>query len=592
MTQIQTVRGLTRLWRPLSPHAISGADPIAGFQHDFEPLTARVMSVRGLLNEEAGRFLSPRLSHLHDPSLLPDIDRASERILEAVAAREPIVIYGDYDVDGVTASAILFRTLKAIAPDALVSTYIPHRIDEGYGLNADALAALAAQGARVVVTVDCGITAVGPAATARAAGIDLIITDHHNGAESESDLPDCYAIVHPRRPGSSYPFGDLCGAGVAYKLAWRLCTMHAGSIRLPEKLRELLIELLALAALGVIADVVPLKGENRVIARTGLSRIRSSPFIGLRALVKASGLDGDRIDTEGVGFSLAPRLNACGRLGHAAEALELMLTEDPDRAAGIAKALTKLNDERRAVERKIAEQALALATERGMDGPDARAVVLAHPDWHAGVVGIVCSRLVDRLGRPTILMQDQGELLAGSGRSIDGYSLHAALHACAQHLHTFGGHDMAAGVKVTPGKLAAFTDSFLSHAASHLSPSDLVPRVQFDCDATARELTPLAVRQLESLAPFGQGNPPVRVRVRGLRVAARPEPFGKTGAHIKLTVRDGDRSLRLIAWNWATRHPETAASIPVGARIDALVIPKLSSWSGLVEPELVDLQSA
>lgn len=592
MTQIQTVRGLTRLWRPLAPHVMASADPIAALQHDFEPLTARVMAARGLLTEEAERFLAPRLTHLHDPSLLPDIDRASERILEAVAARQPIVIYGDYDVDGITASAILYRTLKAISPEALITTYIPHRIDEGYGLNADALATLAAQGARVVVTVDCGITAVGPAAVAKAAGIDLIITDHHNGAESESDLPNCYAIVHPRRPGSTYPFGDLCGAGVAYKLAWRLCTMHAGSIRLPETLRELLIELLALAALGVIADVVPLKGENRVIARTGLSRIRSSPFIGLRALVKASGLDGDRIDTEGVGFSLAPRLNACGRLGHAAEALELMLTDDPDRAAVIAKALTKLNDERRAVERRIAEHALSLASDRGMDGPDSRAVVLAHGDWHAGVVGIVCSRLVDRLGRPTILMQDQGELLAGSGRSIDGYSLHTALHACAEHLHTFGGHDMAAGVKIAPSKLAAFTESFLAHAAAHLAPGDLVPRVQFDCDATARELTPLAVRQLESLAPFGQGNPPVRVRVRGLRIAARPEPFGKTGAHLKLTVRDGDRSLRIIAWNWATRHPETAASIPVGARIDALVIPKLSSWSGLVEPVLVDLQTA
>ncbi len=569
--------------------AIDAFDPGT---HGLEPLAARVLSARGLLNEEAERFLSPRLSHLHDPSLLPDIDRAADRMLEAVAAKQPIVIYGDYDVDGITASAILYRTLKAISPEALVSTYIPHRIDEGYGLNADALRSLAADGARVVVTVDCGITAVAPAAAARDAGIDLIITDHHNGANSEAELPGAFAIVHPRRPGSSYPFGDLCGAGVAYKLAWRLCTMHAGSVRLPESLRELLIELLALAALGVIADVVPLKGENRVIARSGLSRIRTSPFIGLRALVKASGLDGDRIDTEGVGFSLAPRLNACGRLGHAAEALELMLTEDPDRATEIARALTKLNDERRAVERKIAEQAHALAVERGMNGPDTRAVVLAHADWHPGVVGIVCSRLVDRLGRPTILMQDQGEILAGSGRSIDGYSLHAALHACAEHLHTFGGHDMAAGVKVTPAKLDAFTDSFLAHAASHLAPGDLIPRVQFDCDASIHELTPLAIHQLESLAPFGNSNPPVRVRVRGLRIGARPEPFGKTGAHLKLTVRDGARSVRLIAWNWATRHPETAASIPVGTRIDALVIPKLSSWSGLVEPELIDLQPA
>ena len=227
-----------------------------------------------------------------------------------------------------------------------------------------------------------------------------------------------------------------------------------------------------------------------------------------------------------------------------------------------------------------------------MNGQDSRAIVLAHADWHPGVVGIVCSRLVDKLGRPTILMQDQGDILAGSGRSIDGYSLHAALQACAEHLHTFGGHDMAAGVKVAPAQLHNFTSAFLAHAASHIAPGDLVPRVQFDCDASIHELTPLAIRQLESLAPFGNGNPPIRVRVRGLRVSARPETFGKTGSHLKLTVRDGARSMRLIAWNWATRHPETAASIPVGTRIDALVIPKLSSWSGLVEPELIDLQPA
>ncbi len=369
-----------------------------GGSHEWEPLASRVLTARGLMNETASAFLEPSLRSLHDPSLLPDLDRAAERILEAVASNQTIAVYGDYDVDGVSATAILVRTLRAIAPAARVLTYIPHRIDEGYGLNADAIRSLAGEGARVIVSVDCGITATGPALAAREVGVDLIITDHHNGAEREEDLPRAFAIVHPRRPGSAYPFGDLCGAGVAYKLAWRLCTMHAGSALLPADLRELLVELLSLAALGVIADVVPLRGENRVLARHGLSRIKASPFIGLRALVKASGLDGERIDTEGVGFSLAPRLNACGRLGHAREALELMLTEDAVRAAEIARALTKLNDERRGVERRIAEEALEMARACGMAGPDRRAVVLAHEDWHAGVVGIVCSRLVEKLG--------------------------------------------------------------------------------------------------------------------------------------------------------------------------------------------------
>lgn len=596
MSTSSTIRGLTRLWsRSLPVRVEPGMDvpsrlgATGGGSRDWEPLPARVLEARGLLSEGASAFLEPSLRSLHDPSMLPDLDRAAGRILEAAGANQTIAVYGDYDVDGVTAAAILVRTLRAIAPGARVLTYIPHRIDEGYGLNADAIRALASEGARVIVSVDCGITATGPALAARESGVDLIITDHHNGADRAEDLPRAFAIVHPRRPGSTYPFGDLCGAGVAYKLAWRLCTMHAGSARLPADLRELLVELLALAALGVIADVVPLKGENRVLARHGLSRIKSSPFIGLRALVKASGLDGERIDTEGVGFSLAPRLNACGRLGHAREALELMLTEDAERATEIARALTKLNDERRGVERRIADEALEMARACGMAGPDRRAVVLAHEDWHAGVVGIVCSRLVEKLGRPTILMQRQGQLLVGSGRSIEGFSLHGALEACSEHLHGFGGHDMAAGVKVLPERLDAFVEAFVARANAALGPEDLVPRIQFDCDATAHEVSPLAVRQLESLAPFGQGNPPVRVRLRGVRMSARPEPFGKNGSHLKFQVKDRDRSLRLVAWNWGSRHAETAASIPAGARIDALVVPKLSSWSGLVEPELVDL---
>lgn len=587
MTASPTVRGLTRMWK----RQVSVRDDVAGGIRggQFEPLTARVLEARGLLHEGASAFLEPSLSMLHDPSLLPDMDRAAARILDALRAGEPVVIYGDYDVDGVTSTAILHRTMRALVPGARVSWYIPHRIDEGYGLNADAMRSLAAEGARVIVTVDCGVTAVEPARAAREAGVDLIITDHHNPPATEEGLPPAYAIVHPRRPGSVYPFGDLCGAGVAYKLAWRLCTMHSGSVRLGQELRELLIELLSFAALGVIADVVPLHGENRVFARYGLARIKHSPFIGLRALVEASGLGGEKIGTQDVGFTLAPRLNACGRLGHAREAMELMLTEDAARAAEIAAALTKLNNERRSVEKKIADQALAMAIEAGMSGPDRRAIVLAHEAWHAGVVGIVCSRLVDKLARPTILMQRQGELLVGSGRSIEGFSLYDALASCAEHLHGFGGHDMAAGVKVRPEKLSDFQEAFTAYANERLGVEDLVRGVGFDCDATAHELTPVAVRQLDALSPFGQGNPPVRVRVSGLQMSKRPEPFGKNGNHLKFHVRDEGRAMKLIAWNWGTRGPEAATSIPAGARIDVLVVPKLSDWSGAVEPELVDL---
>jgi single-stranded-DNA-specific exonuclease len=260
-------------------------------------------------------------------------------------------------------------------------------------------ARLSRKGARLIVSVDCGVTAREPARVARELGVDLIITDHHNPPATVEELPDAYAVVHPRHPLSTYPFGELCGAGVAYKLAWRLCTLACGSERIDPAMRELLLELLAPCALGVIADVVPLVDENRVIARFGLAKVKTSQIAGLRALVKASGLDGEKVSAEDVGFKLAPRLNACGRMGHAREAVELLTTAKGERAAEIAADLTRKNDERREVERRIFEEAAAMAQERGMTSPECRAIVLANASWHTGVVGIVCSRLVEKFHR-------------------------------------------------------------------------------------------------------------------------------------------------------------------------------------------------
>ncbi len=305
------IRGLLKRWSRQGP---------AFDQAGGQPLLGRVLSARKLADPaEAALFLNPTLKHLHDPSKMPNLDRAAERILAAAKAGEAIVIYGDYDVDGITATSILFHTLKALYPEARVSSYVPHRLEEGYGLNTEAVKELAAKGAKVIVSVDCGVTAVEPAVAARAAGVDLVITDHHNLPTGA--LPDAFAIIHPRLPGSEYPFGDLCGAGVAFKLAWRLCTMACGSERVSEPLRALLLELLALTSLGVIADIVPLRGENRVIAHAGLRRIKHSKIEGLRALVEASGLAGDNVGEEDVGFRMGPRLNACGRMNHAREAV-------------------------------------------------------------------------------------------------------------------------------------------------------------------------------------------------------------------------------------------------------------------------------
>ncbi|MBI1191315.1 MAG: single-stranded-DNA-specific exonuclease RecJ [Tepidisphaera sp.] len=573
------VRGMTKVWR------LRGAMSAAG-----APLVQRVLIARGLTDPATSeKFLDPKLTHLHDPSGIPDLDKAAERLLRAARAGERIVIYGDYDVDGVSATAILFHMLREIVPGVKLGTYVPHRIDEGYGLNVEAVRELAREGARVIVSVDCGITAIAPAQAAREAGVDLIITDHHNPPASVAELPDAFAVVHPRRPDSAYPFGELCGAGVAFKLAWRLATLASGGSKVSEAMRGLLIELLGLTSLGVIADVVPLVDENRVIAKFGLGRIKDSRIEGLRALVRASRLDSDKVSAEDVGFKIGPRLNACGRMGHAREAVELLTVASGARANEIATQLSRMNDERRDEERRIFEHALEMAQSQGMTGTQSRAIVLAHEGWHSGVVGIVCSRLVERFNRPTILLSSAAEGLHGSGRSIEGFSLHAALVECAPLLTTFGGHDMAAGMKLAHAQFAAFVQGFTQVANREISPEQLVGAAKYDCGASLHELDLTTVRQLARLGPFGAGNPGVRVRLAPVRVAARPEIFGQTGKHLSLRVADerGGRGLRLIGWNWASR----IAEIPAGATIEAIVTPTISTFgSPSVEPVIDDIR--
>lgn len=543
-------------------------------------LVDAVLAARGVASgKRAERFLAPSLMHLHPPELLPDIDRAADRLLAALRAAEPIAIYGDYDVDGVTATAVLYHTLMHLASwlgvTADVRTYVPHRLDEGYGLNGPAIAALAAAGARVIVSVDCGVTAVEPARVAKDAGVDLIITDHHNPPATEAELPEAYAVVHPRRPGSAYPLSELCGAGVAYKLAWRMCTRAQGG-RTNQATRVLLTELLSFAALGTIADVVPLGGgdgagdENRIIAHFGLTRVRSSPFVGLRALCEASGLTSPKVDEWDVGFKLAPRLNASGRMNHARDAVELFTVASEERAATIAHELEEANKQRRTVEAAIVAQAVEMAVREGMTGTDRRAIVLAHRDWHAGVVGICCSRLVEKFCRPVILLQlaeHDGSLQGhGSGRSIDGFSLHAGLEACAAHLLKFGGHDMAAGMRVEAGRLAAFTDAFIAHANSLISDEMLVPSLDVDAVLDASAAAPGArydmgsIRALDSMKPFGRGNPPVRVLIKGAKLAGPARAFGTTRTHAELlldlgTAGDG-KFVPVVAWD---RPPSSAS---------------------------------
>ncbi|MBL8745158.1 MAG: single-stranded-DNA-specific exonuclease RecJ [Phycisphaerae bacterium] len=578
------MRGMTHRWRMPEEPPGSSWTPGAG----LEPLVARLLWHRGFRDDAALlAFQDVRMTGLHDPGLLRDCDRAAERLLRAAVERECIVIYGDYDVDGVSASAILFHVLRAVAPACDVRTYVPHRLDEGYGLHVEAIRQLAADGARVVVSVDCGVTAFEPAMAAREAGIDLIITDHHT--ISGARLPDAYALIHPRDPRGSYPFGDLCGAGVAFKLAWRIATLAEGAARLRDSTRAVLLDAMALAALGTIADIVPLVGENRIIARHGLRRIKSTSLVGLQALIEASDLAGENVTAEKVGFILGPRLNACGRMGHARDAVEMLTVAGPARAAEIARSLTRLNEERRKTERVIFEEACEAAERAGMTGDDRRAIVLAGESWHAGVVGIVCSRLVERFQRPTILLQRQDGHLHGSGRSIDGFNLHDGLAACAGMLTKFGGHEMAAGLALEASQLGAFAEAFTAHANDRIGVDQLTPALRIDCEARLDEITPAAAGQIEDIGPFGRGNPTASVVVRNVEIPRSPESMGARGDHLRFFIRDGRREMRVVAFGWGERGRELRG----GMRVDVVIEPKINRWNGSerVEAELRDLRA-
>lgn len=558
-------------------------------------LVERVLLARGVVDaDEVLRFCEPKLSHLHDPSLLPGADAAAERLVAAIKRDEQIVIFGDYDVDGITAAAILYHTIKTAKPEARLRTYVPHRLEEGYGINCEALRQLRREGAQLVISVDCGITAAESAATSREIGLDLIITDHHNLRE-DGVLPDAAVIVHPRVPGSQYPFAELCGAGVAFKLAWRFATLWCGSERVSEVMQKTLLAMLPLAALGTIADVVPLVGENRIITTFGLRLIKQTPLVGLRALIEASDLAGENIDCEKVGFVLGPRLNACGRLGHAGEAVRLLTDAPPDDARKIAAQLARVNRDRQRTEREILTLAMRLAEDSGMTSDDTRAIVLAHEQWHPGVVGIVCSRLVDRFSRPTILMQRNGEFCKGSARSIDGYSIHGGLSACAELLTTFGGHDMAAGLTLPIANLSPFVEALTAHANAHVEQSQLTPAIHIDCDAALTEIDVPTVRRMMSLSPFGRANRRPLLRVTGTEVIEAPKQMGQQGKHLSLRLRQTDVAddkarlgMRAVWWDGG----RFAGDIAAGMRLDAAIEPKLNTWNGRtnVEAEIKDVR--
>ncbi|MEM7228354.1 MAG: single-stranded-DNA-specific exonuclease RecJ [Planctomycetota bacterium] len=589
------MRGMTRRWKLQEAAAdgpTTGTEPDASRgRHADRVLIERILRSRGIHDSTAiESFCDPRLSNLHPPNHIPNNARAAERLVDAVRSGRTVAIYGDYDVDGITATSILFHIIRTAEPKADVRTYVPHRLEEGYGLNAEALRQLRRDGADVVVSVDSGVTAVEPAAVAKEIGLELIITDHHE-MPTDGILPDAL-IVHPRLPGSAYPNGDLCGAGVAFKLAWQFAIEWCQSERVSDVFKQALMQLLPLAALGTIADIVPLTGENRILTAFGLRLIRSTELTGLKALIKASELESDSIDAEKVGFVLGPRLNAIGRMGHAADAVRLFTEANDADAMSIAQQLAQYNKERQKTERRIVDQACKRAEEAGMTLDDRRGIVLAHPDWHPGVVGIVASRLVDRFGRPAIIMRDLDGQCQGSGRSVDGFNLHQALMRCESHLDTFGGHHAAAGLRLQSSALPAFTEAFIAQANAAIEINELVPVLHIDCSASLTEFSLPAVEGLQKLSPFGKSNRKPTFLLTDLAVDEAPRQMGSNGRHLMVRLRqdgpNGRRLVRAVWWNAGSRVSEIAP----GMRLDAAIEPKLNHWQGRtsVEAEIRDVR--
>ena len=565
------------------------------------PLIAQILLNRGLREAaDCQDFLRPSLKCLHDPATLPGASRAAERLARAIRDKQKIVIYGDYDVDGITATAILWHAIRTLG--GVVEFYIPHRLEEGYGLNGEAIEQICREGAGLIVSVDCGITAVEPARIARDRGVDLIITDHHEWHESAVSaddgappprvplLPDCYAMVHPRLPrdGPAYANPHLCGAGVAFKLAWAIGLAMSGASRCDDAFRAYLVEATALAALGTIADVVPLVGENRVLAHFGLSGLRESKLTGIKALIASAALTGQNLDSFHVGFLLAPRLNACGRMGHARLAVEMLTSDDPKKTIEIATFLEQQNRARQAIEKKIVEQAIQQVHDNNYAADGNCGIVLGAEGWHPGVIGIVASRMVERYHRPTIMIGLTNGHGQGSGRSIAGFHLAHALEACGEHLETYGGHEMAAGLKLATAKLEDFRRAFCEHATRVIEPRLLVPEMRIDSVAELRQVNAALVGDLARLGPFGQGNRRPLLACRSLTIAAPPRRVGKTGDHLQLLVRQGEQTIKCIAFGYGNQIDRLSQ----GTVVDLAVEPTLNEFNGRrnVELEVKDLQ--
>jgi len=571
----------SKLPAPPAPEWVVAAPPdpvpvkMLASELNLPPALCRILVARGVVEPDAARsFLRPLLDHLHPPELLTDARRAADRILTALDRDETILVHGDYDVDGVCSTALLTLWLRELG--GRVVPFIPHRMRDGYDLGPAGLEAAEAAQASLLVTCDSGISAHDAVARARASGIDVIITDHHTPGPT---LPAAIAVLNPAREDCTYPERSLAGVGVAFKL----CQLLA---RLRGRPTDALLPYLDLVALATVADLVPLKGENRVLVRYGLRVLNETSRPGLQALRKVTGLEGKEVDSGKVGFVLAPRINAAGRMGAADRALELLLADDPVRARALAEELEELNGRRRAEDRRTLDEVLESLTPV-FDPAEDFGLVVDGQGWHPGVIGIVASRVVERVHRPVVLLTTAEGRARGSARSIPGVHLYQALKACSEHLTRFGGHRQAAGMEMEPGRIPAFRKCFNRVVREQLDGATPRPRARADVALPLGEATDDLHHLIQYLGPFGMGNPRPVFFARGLEVAGEAREVGR--GHLKLRLREGGSELDAIGFDLAVSMPPDRVG---RGPVDALFQLRENEFRGVrsLQARLLDLR--
>jgi len=549
----------------------------------IHPLLAHLLAVRGISSAEEGRqFLYPSLDNLHDPRNFKQVDAAVERILRALQNNEKILVFGDYDADGVSSMALLVQFFR-MAHFQIEPPFAPNRVSEGYGLNMNAIEDIARRGITLLITVDCGINDVDELHRARELGIDTIILDHH---EHSGALPPAAAILNPKSEGCTYPFRELAAVGVTFKLIQALAERFSRTTKLSPEFRQFFDEALGLVALGSVSDVVPLIGENRILVYHGLKMLGRSQSPGLRALMDVSSVPHDRIDTWHIAYQLGPRINVAGRLKEAQVAVELLTTDNTQRAWEIAKELDKENRNRQKIEREIFESAVEKLKDLDLNDKNI-VIVLSDKSWHPGVIGIVAARLVEEYHRPAILIALEGDRGRGSARSIPAYHIHEALTACEDKLLAFGGHSFAAGIEILKDEIESFNLALCRDAREKLTDEDLVPKLHIDAEMNFCDISEPLLGEIRRLAPHGRGNPNPLFWASGVRIVGRPQQVGTKGNHLSFFLSQAGTTLRGIAFGKGHLVAELDKH---KGDTDVAFRPRFSQYSGRIELDIKDIR--